>query len=457
MKIPAISLNAWRQDRLLRRVVRNSGYLLASNVISAVLSILTARLLGTALFGVLGAITDFASNAHRLLSFRMGDLVVKYVGDYQVSGDHQKAGAIVKAAGTAEALSSLIAFFLVLLLAPLGAVLFAKDAGVAPLIRLYAFSLLAGLTSETSTALLQVGNHYRSQAAFNLAQSIITAAIIVYAYVTQQGILMVVIAYLVGKIILGLTPTLLSIYWLPRMFGSDWWRAPLSALPPRRELVRYAFSTNLHGTVNMLGRDSEILWINLFLSPAVGGYYKVARALINVLVTPIQPFITTTFPEITRSIAARHWPQLRVLLRRVSVIAAVWTVAVGLGLLLLGKPVLFQEWTLLGRTISIYTPEYLPALPVLFILLAGYAIPNILFWNRSVLLGFGLPDYALRITFWTTAVKVLLTVLLVPRLGYLTEAFIFAGYLAITAILLFLRGMAEVRQGEALLEGAVSV
>jgi O-antigen/teichoic acid export membrane protein len=456
MKIPAVSLNSWRQDRLLRRVVRNSGYLLASNVISAVLSILTARLLGAALFGVLGAITDFASSAHRLLSFRMGDLVVKYVGDYQVSGDHQKAGAIIKAAGLTEAISSLIAFFLVMLLAPLGALLFAKDASVTPLIRLYAFSLLAGLTAETSTALLQVGNHYRSQAAFNLAQSVITAAIIVYAYVTQQGIFTVVIAYLVGKVILGLIPTLLSIYWLPRMFGADWWHAPFSVLPPRRELVRYALSTNLHGTVNMLGRDSEILWINLFLSPAVGGYYKVARALINILVTPIQPFITTTFPEITRSIAARSWPQLKILLRRVSAIAAAWTLAVGLGLLVLGEPVMFREWSLFGRTISIYTPEYLPALPVLFILLAGYAAPNILFWNRSVLLGFGLPDYALKITFWTTVVKVLLTILLVPRLGYLTEAFIFAAYLAVTAILLFLRGMAEVRQGEAQLAGAAN-
>jgi O-antigen/teichoic acid export membrane protein len=448
MKLPALRLDAWRQDRLLGRVVRNSGYLLASNVVSAVLSILAARLLGSALFGALGAITDFASNANRLFSFRMGDLVVKYAGEYQVSGENAKAGALIKAAGLAEALSSVLAFALVILLAPLGAALFAKDVGMASLIRLYAFSLLAGITVETSTAVLQVGNHYRSQAALNLAQSIITALIIVYAYVTRQGILVVVLAYLVGKIILGLTPMLLSLYWLPRMFGRGWWRAPFSILPPRRELVRYAVSTNLHGTVTMLGRDSEILWINLFLSTTVGGYYKVARALINVLVTPIQPFIATTFPEITRTIAARHWPQLRSLLGRVSAIAAAWTVAVAAGLLALGRPVLFSSWTILGRSISIYTPEYLPALPVLFILVAGYAFPNILFWNRSVLLAFGLPDYALKVTVWTTLVKVALTVLLVPRLGYLTEAFIFAAYLAANALLLWQRGRKEIRLGE---------
>jgi hypothetical protein len=39
-------LRNWRQDRLLSRVLRNSSYLFASNAIGAVLSIVTANLLG---------------------------------------------------------------------------------------------------------------------------------------------------------------------------------------------------------------------------------------------------------------------------------------------------------------------------------------------------------------------------------------------------------------------------
>ncbi|HQL40605.1 MAG TPA: hypothetical protein PKV95_14105, partial [Anaerolineaceae bacterium] len=60
------TLRNWIQDRLLRQVVRNSSYLFVSNAISAVLSIVTANLLGVAGFGVLGIVIGFCSNVNRL-------------------------------------------------------------------------------------------------------------------------------------------------------------------------------------------------------------------------------------------------------------------------------------------------------------------------------------------------------------------------------------------------------
>jgi hypothetical protein len=35
--------------------------------------------------------------------------------------------------------------------------------------------------------------------------------------------------------------------------------------------------------------------------------------------------------------------------------------------------------------------EYLPALPVILVLLAGYGFANVFFWNRPLLLAFGKP------------------------------------------------------------------
>jgi len=448
MRVWALNLKAWKQDHLLHRVVRNSSYLLVGNTISAVLSILTARLLGVAGFGVLGAITDFTANINRLFSFRMGDVVIKYAGEFQVKGEKPRAAAIVKVAALTEAASSVLAFLLLLALAPLGARLFTHDVNMAPLIAMYGLSILANITTETSTAVLQLGNHYRSQAVVNLVQSVITAGLIVIAYLNQAGILAILGAYLVGKAILGLSPMILAIYWLPRMYGRDWWKASFNLLPPRRELARFAISTNLHGTLNMIGRDSEVLWVNLFLSPTVGGYYKVAKAIVNVLVMPIQPFIATTFPEITRAIAARQWERLKSLLKRITALSAAWTGAVALGLVLVGVPVLFGEWSLFGHTFSLYQAEFLPAYPVILILVLGYGVPNVLFWNRSVLLAFGLPEYALKVGFWTTLVKTILTILLVRGSGYLMEASLLAAYFIISIALLVWRGWVELRRAE---------
>ena len=92
-----------RDDPLIRRVLRNSGYLFSSNVISAVLSvlqgILVVRLLGNAGFGLLLIVMDFASNVNRLLSFRMSEVVVKYMGEALAQDDKQRAAAIVKGIG----------------------------------------------------------------------------------------------------------------------------------------------------------------------------------------------------------------------------------------------------------------------------------------------------------------------------------------------------------------------
>ncbi len=118
-------------NELMRRVVKNSGYLFSSTVISAAISmvqsILAARLLGVAAFGLLGVITMFTTVLNKLISFRMGELVVKYVGQFTEGGDVRRAAATYKAAALGEIAASSLAFGLVWLLAPLGARYFAKD------------------------------------------------------------------------------------------------------------------------------------------------------------------------------------------------------------------------------------------------------------------------------------------------------------------------------------------
>ena len=132
--------------------------------------------------------------------------------------------------------------------------------------------------------------------------------------------------------------------------------------------------------------------------------------MINLVILPINPFIATTYPEITRAITLKLWPQLRKLLRRVTLIAGGWTIAVAAGLAVLGQWALFTPWIpWRGEFHSIYKPEYLPSLPLIMILLIGYGIANSFYWNRSLLLAFGKADYPLRVSFWGMLIKVGLT------------------------------------------------
>lgn len=436
----------WKEDPLLQKVVKNSGYLLSSNVfamlLSIVQSIFAGRLLGVVGFGIIGTVTIFASTINRLLSFRMNELVVKYYGESMSTHQTQRAASVIKAAALAEGTSAVLSFIILVIFAPLAAARLTDNAALAPYFILYGTIILANLVYESSTGILQVNNKFRSQAIINMAASILTAGIIAWAFFAHRGILEVLIAYLAGKFLLGIGTIILGFGDLNRILGSGWWKTSFSYLPPFKELARFAFSTNLSSTIIMLVRDNEILWIAYFLTPLDVGYAKTALAIINLVLIPITPLISTTYPEINRAVVSKNWGQLRSLLKRVTLISAGWTIFAGIGL------VIFGRWLL-----GLYGPDFIPAYTPMLIFLVGLGFANILFWNRPLLLSLGLPMVPYRISLWCGMAKISLAFLLVTKLGINFEAFLLSAFFVISVGSIILRGFAEIRKQEALSTG----
>jgi O-antigen/teichoic acid export membrane protein len=327
-----------------------------------------------------------------------------------------------------------------------GATFFVHDATTAPLFIIYGLSIIANIVNESSTGVLQVTNHYRSQAVIYFIQTVLVAVLLGLAAIYKADLGTVLMIYLVGKAILGMGPTLVALYWLPRTLGKDWWRAPMQTLPSWREIARFSISTNFSGTINVIARDSEVPIVNFFFGPAAAGYYKLAQALINLIVQPINPFINTTYPEITRAFAAREWAKLRSLLRRVTMVSGSWTLLVAGGLAI-GHEILFEPVTIFGHTFN-FLVEYAPAYPALMVLLIGYGVANIFFWNRPLLLAQGLAEYPLKVSFWGMVIKVIFMLILLPRTNYLVEAGLLSAYLAGTVGVIVWRGLRQMRRAE---------
>lgn len=440
-------LKTWGKDVILKKVISNSAYLFSSQAISAVLSILAANLLGVASFGELGVVISFVTNINRLLSFRMGDFVIRYMGGFLAEDKRKQAAAILKVAGLTELSTSLLAYLVLIALSRWGALTFAKDLTTQPLFIIYGITILGNVITETATGALQVMGHFKSLALLNFLQSLITIGLFAVVFLNQGGVFAVMLVYLVGKMILGIGPVLLALYWLPKALGKGWWRTPMRGnLPERKAMIRFAVNSNFSGTVTILARDSEVLWVSYFFDTTVAGYFKVALAVINLVVMPITPFISTTFPEITRNVAKREWARLKQLLTRVTTISGTWTGAVAAGLLLLGRQLLFSPWTLFGRTIFIYKEAYAPAYAVLMVLLVGFGVANIFYWDRSLLLAFGRAELPLQVSFFAMLGKVGLAFLIVPVLGYLAEAALFSAYFVVTVGFLVVKGLGEIKR-----------
>jgi len=433
-------LARWRQDRLLGKVVRNSSYLFTSNSLSMVLTfvqgLLAAALLGVADYGTLGLIITFASNVNRLLSFRMNELVIKFGGQYIAEGKKKQAAVIIKVAGISEGITTVFAYTLLVLLAQLAATYIIRDDRVVPWILFYGLALLANLMTETAQAVLQLGGHFRTQAWLTLLQNMITAGWILIAFIMRGGIYEVMLAYLTGKLFFGLSVLIAAIYWMKKLIGPEWLRTPFSILPDWKGMLKFAMSTNLSQTVNMIIRDSELLWVGLLLNNVQAGYYKFALAIMNVIILPITPFIQTTFPEITRAVSIHSWGALSGLLRRTSLIAIAWTLLTGAGILTVGP--IFLRYFKGG--------EYFPAYPVILILFAGFSFANIFYWNRPLQLALGRPNFPLMVTLTIGMIKTGLMFLLVQQFGVIMQAILLSGYFIFSITIIVLNGLGEVRK-----------
>ncbi len=123
-----------REDGTLRAVLKHTGWLTGSSGALMMLlqwfkAVLTARLLGIAVWGMLGVALSFCGIAGRLLSFRMNEFVVKWVT--QLKGRWDRRGQRRRSSSLSQATSvvAVLAFAVVEALAGWGASTFAKNAG----------------------------------------------------------------------------------------------------------------------------------------------------------------------------------------------------------------------------------------------------------------------------------------------------------------------------------------
>jgi O-antigen/teichoic acid export membrane protein len=342
-------------------------------------------------------------------------------------GDQRRAAVVFKSAALAEMSASVVAFLLIWLLSPIAAQYLGKDEKLAPLFVLYGLIVLANLIAESSTGVLQIFDRYGRIASLNIVSSLFTLALIIWASIMNGGMLQVILAYLLGKAIGALALTIVALVEAYRHWGRGWWKAPFSLiLPQARELTHFAVSTNISASLNLVNKDSELLWVSLFRSPVEAGFYKTALSIVNLVQLPVSPLPQATYPEVSREVTRGNWKNVRHILRQGTISAGGFTLAAAIFLALFGRQVILLFYK---------DPGFLPAYPALLILLAGFLVANAFYWNRIALLSLGLPDFPTKVNLVLAVLKVIGILLLVPKYGYLASAALFAGYYMISTSL----------------------
>jgi O-antigen/teichoic acid export membrane protein len=443
-KLNQLYLRAFDSE-FLRRIARNSSYLVSSTVIVAAFGMvqnsLQARSLDLAGLGLLAAIASYANVINRFTSFRIDELVIKYVRLYEERKEHQMAAAVYKLAAMLELAGSIVAFTIIAVLSPLAVQYFSDTTGVESIFVLYGSLVLINGVFDSSDGILQVFNRFDAKSAIDIVQSIIRLGLTFVVFISGGGLIGMILAELAGRLVRSMAVCYLALRTARQQWGAGWWRTPISVLKSdRRSLLAFAFSTNLSATVSLVAKDSEGLWVNAFLGNVAGGIYSLALTLIGFLQIPISPLPSTTYPELSRAVAQNNWQAVRSVLQRGSLLAMLYSIPVALVLVIFGR-----------ELITLYTgTKFLPSYEPLVVLLIGYTFSNIFYWNRAALLAFNRPIYPTIVNFTGMILKVI-GVLLLAQYGAVGFAAVLSFYYIYTVGLAVLRVRRDLREhlGEA--------
>ncbi len=435
------------QDELLGRVVRNSAHLFSSNAAGLVLSVLqgvlAARMLGAAGYGLIAVVMSYTSTINGLLSFRMGELVVRYGGEFLERNETARAAALLKLSAAAEATVSVLAFCVVAASAGLATRFVTKTPHTEWMFGIYAAGLLFSFNAETATGVLQITNQIRVRGTINFIQAFCSTAIVAATYIWLRGhtvptttVLFAVLgAYLAGKAILGVGLFVAAWRAADRALGPGWRGAKRSELPSFRKLLGFAVTSNLSASAILVFRESEVLWVGLLLNNEAAGLYKVAYTIVGLMSVPADPLILSVYPEANRLVVQQAWGRLRSFLKAITGVALFYNAVLAIIFILLG------HWLL-----SVFGPEFVAAYPAMLVLLAGFVFNYSLFWNRPLLLTLGLQRFALGAIVLAGILKLALAVPLVPVFGYAMEAALLTAYYLLSVGLIAGRGLQEVNR-----------
>ncbi len=435
-----------RENPIFSRFLKNSGYMFSSSTISvglvAVQAVLAARLLGKESLGLITLVMAITTTVNQLFSFRMGEYVIRFYGKAKSENNRDQIFSVIRTSAVIESITSICAFVFLYFMAPLLAKAFIKSYPIdlsIQLLHFFGLTILFNLVTETANGILRITNRFKIQALLQLIQAIVTFTIITLAFFFGWGLQEVLIAYFVGKIVIGSGPIIMAIQAMNKDYGKYWFSATSHSRTSLKETLHFSISTNLSATIKMIASESWPLWLGVFLDTGSVGIFKVAMSVVNLLTIPITPLISTAFPDITRSVVTKQWQELRRLLKQITLLAAAWTVPAALFMVLMGK---WLVW--------IFGKDYPESYGTMLFLLLGYSVTNIFFWNRTLLLSFGKANIPLYILAAGAAVKIALAFIMIPRFGANGEAALLSGYFTVTTLVLIWIGINMIRSAELL-------
>ena len=416
----------WFNDRHFKSLLKNSSYLAVSKAIAAVAALATlafaGRSLGVLMFGTLILITSYVKAASGLSKFQSWQLIVRHGGQALAEGENREFKAAIGFAFALDVVSGLGGMLLAILLLPLLAGAFGLKDQYVGLAMLYC-TLLPTMAAATPVGVLRSLDRFDliswQGTADPIARAILAGiawwseapfeAFVAIWYATDLGgdLYLWFLAWRELKrrdLLHGIRPTL-----RPQTLPGAW---------------RFAIHVNLTSSLSAAWGPIARLIVGGLVGPAGAAIYRVAASLADSAQKPADLLGKVYYPEVVRMDLSTKKPWK--LMLRGTVLATSVGLLTALVLLLAGRFVVG----------AIFGSEFLPAYPVLLVLIIAPVLAMVSFPLAPMLYALDRPDAPLKARFAAVALYFAIVAPLAWRFDVAGAATAFViAYAAMVAIL----------------------
>jgi O-antigen/teichoic acid export membrane protein len=394
-------------------------------------TIVAARLLGPAEYGVATLIMAYPSLVFSVISVKSIDITTRYMASFHHEGRADELMAICKLGYGLDLLVGISSLVIVSVTAWWAIRWYLEPTShMAILMVAYASTLPLRCLRGTSLALTTALERFRWIAVLYVLEGILSFVAVLLPLLMGSTVSGMVLGTAAGNACTGMLMLASATYLLHLEGYRSWWKTPLKAVAPLKHELRTLLGWNyLVVTLSGVVGQVPLMFLGRYRGPAEAGMYRLVTTIANAGGYLEGAMAKVVFPHLSQRWLAGELDGTKQQLRR-------WTIRAGLpaGALLLGAVILLP----LGVP-QVFGPHYSHMIVAAQVMLMGTAISSTFFWLHSYYYAAG------RVYEWTqawglyTVLVILSAVFVVPRQGLIGLAV--ADAIARTAFtLLMLKG-----------------